>query len=417
MITQGGERMMKLWLRHIGTLLPVALLCLGLSSCIYDDGNMADEPGDGADLMVSFTLRMERNRSGREATDHTLAKVGSRADYDGSEYWGSITNPKDGDEFESSLLRDNFYMLLLEKAGKDRNKVVGKVVDMNVIVLDAEDTDTGKDYTIWRFFGILDTKLSPNDLARDDRYKAMIIANSGEQTIELGEKQTINAEMTFSHIGQPSDNFKAIPMWGVADAKLAGIKPGKSWNITGEQKTDGEYTPIWMLRAMAKIVVDVDDKEIGEGKNVEITSVTLKSEISNTNGYVFPGNWDGVDATIDLQIEKTLRPYESKGKLPELKIASDKKSVAFYVPEYDNTQGDEFILNVGYTVNGEAKAPGEIHIGKYEKGIYQDGSRWPIVRNHIYQYTITGVGPTKEDLRFKVTIADMEKGGDYVFDY
>lgn len=395
----------------------MALFCLGLSSCIYDDGDMADEPGEGADLMVSFTLRMERNRSGREVTDHTLAKAGSWAsDYNGSEYWGSITNPKDGDEFESSLLRNNFYMLLLDK---NDNTIVGKVIDTDVLVLDAEDTDTGKDYTIWRFFGILDTDLSLNDLARDDRYKAVIIANSGEQTIERknGTINKINDEMMFSHIGQPSDNFKAIPMWGVADAKLAGIKPGKSWNITGEQKTDGEYTPIWMLRAMAKIVVDVDDKEIGESTNVEITSVTLKSEISNTKGYVFPGNWDGVDATTDLQIEKTLRPYGSKGMLPELKIAQDKKSVAFYVPEYDNTKGDEFILNVGYTINGEAKAPGEIHIGKYEKGIYQDGSRWPIVRNHIYQYTITGVGPTKEDLRFKVTIADMEKGGDYVFDY
>lgn len=393
----------------------MALLCLGLSSCIYDDGDMADEPGDGADLMVSFTLRMERNRSGREATDHMLAKAGSRAsDYDGSEYWGNITNPVAGNEFESSLLRDNFYMLLLEKGGNDKDKVVGKVVDMDVMVLDAEDIDTGKDYTVWRFFGILDTKLSLDELAKDNRYKAMIIANSGEQTIALGEK--INADMTFSHVGQPSDNFKAIPMWGVADAKLAGIKPGKSWNITGEQKTEGEYTPIWMLRAMAKIVVDVDDEALGENTNVEITSVTLKSEISNTKGYVFPGNWDGVGATTDLQIEKTLRPYQSTGALPELKIASDKKSVAFYVPEYDNTQGGEFVLNVGYTVNGEAKEPGEIHIGKYEKGIYQDGTRWPIVRNHIYQYTITGVEPT-DNLRFHVKIARMEKGGEYVFEY
>lgn len=424
---------MRFWFRHIRNWLPVALLCLGLSSCIYDDGDMADEPGEGADLMVSFTLRMERNRSGREVTDHTLAKAGSRAyDYDKDENgnpwgptWGDKYPTDPGNEFDNRLLKEHFHMLLLEK---ETNKVVGKMEHdkMDVLIYDPYE-----EYTIVQFWGELKTNLSTEELSSDDKYKVMIFANGDNACgTELGAG--IDGDgITFSHAGQPSNNFKAIPMWGVADAKLAGIKPGQRWNITGmpEQGTD----PIWMLRAMAKIVVDVDtDEKTGEltdaVKGVKLTSLTVSN--CNTNGAMLPANWRTIKDTKSLEIKNTLRipasPSATTGFGKDLKVTENEKGVTrfeFYVPEYDNenTEIPEFVITVGYTVDGTEKEPGKIHICKYADGKpVEDANgkiRWPIVRNHIYQYTITGVEPTEEHLRFKVTIADMEKGGVFNYEY
>lgn len=421
---------MRPWFRHIRNWLPVALLCIGLSSCIYDDGDMADEPGDGADLMVSFTMRMERNRSGREVTDHTVAKAGSRvSDYDGSQTWGTIDPTEQGNEFDNRLLKEHFHMLLLEKG---TNKVVGKMEHDNMDVL---IYDPYEDYTIVQFWGVLDTNLSTEELSSDDKYKVMIFANGDNAcATELGA--VLDGGITFSHVGQPGDKnsagkaFDAIPMWGVAEAKLAGIKPGQRWNITGmpEQGSD----PIWMLRAMAKIVVDVDTDKDGNltdaVKGVKLTSLTVSN--CNTNGAMLPNNWGTIKDTKSLKIENTLRipesPFATTGFGKDLKVTENEQGVTrfeFYVPEYNNEDENisEFVMTVGYTVDGTDKEPGTIHICKYADGKpvadANGKKRWPIVRNHIYQYTITGVGPTKEDLRFKVTIADMEKGGDYVFDY
>lgn len=417
---------MKPWLRHIGTLLPTALLCLSLSSCIYDDGDMADEPGEGADLMVSFTLRMERNRSGRDATDHTLAKADSRAyDYDKDENgnpwgptWGDNYPTDPGNDFDNRLLKEHFHMLLLEK---ETNKVVGKMEHDNMDVL---IYDPYQDYTIVQFWGVLETKLSTEELDSNDKYKVMIFANGDNACgTELGAVLAGDG-ITFSHAGQPGDNFKAIPMWGVVDAKLAGIKPGKQHNIG----------TVDMLRAMAKIVVDVDtDEKTGEltdaVKGVKLTSLTVSN--CNTNGAMLPANWGTITATKSLKIENTLRIPASDILTKttnfgnDLKVTENEKGVTrfeFYVPEYenDNTKIPEFVMTVGYTVDGIEKEPGTIHICKYTDGKpvadANGKTRWPIVRNHIYQYTITGVGPT-DNLRFHVTIAKMEDGKEYVFEY
>lgn len=412
---------MRLRFRHIKAwLLPAALLCLALSSCVYDDGMEPDTAGNPSDLMVSFTLRMERSRSGRETYSRGFPAEPDK-DYDYDVYgptWGDDYPQVEGNTFDNRLLKEHFHMLLLEK---ETNKVVGKMEHdkMDVLIYDPYE-----DYTIVKFWGVLDTNLSTEELSRDDKYKVMIFAN-GDNGCAAGLDETLAGDgITFSHIGQPGDRnsagraFDAIPMWGVAEAKLAGIKPGK-------QKEIGEVS---MLRSMAKIVVDLDTDSKGDltedVKGVRLTSLSVSNV--NTNGAMLPANWGTITDTKSLEIKNTLRIPTPEGTMKDfgsgLKVAvtaKDVTSIEFYVPEYDNNADAEFLLKVKYTVGDDTEEKeGEIHICKYENGQpAANYTLWPIVRNHIYQYTITKVGPTVDYLRFKVTIADMEKGGDYVFDY
>lgn len=410
---------MRLRFRHIKAwLLPAALLCLALSSCVYDDGTEPDTPSDPSDLMVSFTLRMERSRSGRETAYGTTRAGGRASDYDGSQTWETIDPTDPGNDFDNRLLKEHFHMLLLEK---ETNKVVGKMEHDNMDVL---IYDPYEDYNIVKFWGILDTNLSTEALSYDDRYKVMIFANGDEPCATALGDILAGDGITFSHIGQPGDRnsggraFDAIPMWGVAEAKLSGIKPGK-------QKEIGEVS---MLRSMAKIVVDLDtDSEGGlteDVKGVRLKSLTVSNV--NTNGVMLPANWGTITDTKSLKIENTLRipnPVKTATDFGNgLTVATTDKgvtSIEFYVPEYDNKANAEFLLKVKYTVGDDTEEKeGEIHICKYENGQpAANYTLWPIVRNHIYQYTITKVGPTVDDLRFRVKIARMEKGGEYVFEY
>lgn len=407
---------MKLWFSHIRVSIPMVMFCLGLTSCIYEDGTEPDTTGNSSDLMVSFTLRLERGRDGSEAA-RSLSMIASRAsDYDGSQTWGTIIPTDPGNIFDNRLLKEHFHMLLLDKG---TNKVVGKMEsdNMNVLIYDPND-----EYTIMQFWGVLDTELSITELDSDDKYKVMIFANGNACSIGLGEVFS-GPGMSFSHIGQPGNiyssgkSFDAIPMWGVAEAKLKGIKPGERQNI-------GEVS---MLRSMAKIIVDVDADENGdlkeEVKGVKLTALTVTH--CNTNGEMLPKGWNTVTDTKNLSIKNTLHIPVSPAPVTDFGKSfvvneTDKgvTSFEFYVPEYDNSIVAEFLLKVKYSVDGSEEKEGEIHICKYEEGQPITGyALWPIVRNHIYHYTITSAGPTMDALRFNVSIADMENGGEFNYEY
>lgn len=407
---------MKLWFNHIRMLIPMAMFCLGLSSCIYDDCIEPDAPGDSSDLMVSFTLRLERGRDGSEAARSLSMKKSHASDYDGAQTWGTINPTDPGNMFDNRLLMEHFHMLLLDK---ETNRVEGKIKHDNMNVL---SYDLHEEYAIMQFWGVLDTKLSSTELDSDDKYKVMIFANGNACSIGLGEVFS-GTGMSFSHIGQPGNiyssgkSFDAIPMWGVAEAKLKGIKPG-------EQQDIGEVS---MLRSMAKIIVDVDTDENGDlkenVKEVRLTSLTVAH--CNTNGEMLPKGWNTVTDTRNLSVRNTLHipvspaPVADFGKNVTVN-ETDKgaTSFEFYVPEYDNSTDAEFLIKVKYTIDGGKEKEGEIHICKYEEGQPVTGyTLWPIVRNHIYHYTITNAGTTMDALKLKVSIADMENGGEFNYEY
>lgn len=384
-------------------------MALMLSACGDEPATLEDAPREG-NFMVSFSLRLENTDAASLGDSYPPSARSADYDYNPAQTWGNFSPADPGNEFDNRLMKHNFHLLILDNS----NTVVGKMVHDN---MDMMLYTSSEEYTIVGFQGILNTKLSSVELDSDDKYKVFVFANGAPCSTELGSTFRPD-DMTFKHIGQPSSEFYAIPMWGVSRAKLAGIKPGKTQNIGF----------IDLLRAMAKIRVDVDTDETGAlteaMSGFRITS--LKISNCNTMGHMLPKEWGTLDYTQDLSIGNTLSEYSSLltnfgDGLQIVTTETGATYVELYVPEYNNTPENEFLLQVGYTIDG-AEQTEDIHICKYSEGVpdtNDDNSYtlWPIVRNHYYHYTIISIENGESRFRFKASIQDLEDGGTYIYEY
>ena len=172
----------------------------------------------------------------------------------------------------------------------------------------------------------------------------------------------IESDETFNY------NAQYIPMWGVKETTL--------------QLAKGELTqltePIYLLRSMAKVEVKLDES-IAEDFN--ITSVLVHKY--NTTGYVEPSYQSLVD-TENMDLEQVFNPNTSiaTDSLPFMQVEGED---AFYVylPEYDNANP----ATLSVVIDGKSYS---IEFKNYVDG-KATGENYNIVRNHIYQYTITSV--------------------------
>jgi hypothetical protein len=157
-------------------------------------------------------------------------------------------------------------------------------------------------------------------------------------------------------------------MWGVKQTTLLMEK--------------GELTqleePIYLLRSMAKVEVMLAD-DIAD--DYELTSVMVDKY--NTIGNVLPSYQTLVD-TENMDSELVCNPNASLAE-EHLLFAKVENEDAFYVylPEYDNANP----ATLSVVIDGK---PYPIEFKNYVDG-KATGDNYNIVRNHIYQYTITSV--------------------------
>ena len=178
--------------------------------------------------------------------------------------------------------------------------------------------------------------------------------------------------MVYANCIESDDTFdfdaEYIPMWGVKETTL--------------QLAKGELTqltePIYLLRSMAKVEVKLDES-IAEDFNM--TSVLVDKY--NTTGYVEPSYQSLVD-TENMDLEQVFNPNTSiaTDSLPFMQVEGED---AFYVylPEYDNANP----ATLSVVIDGKSYS---IEFKNYVDG-KATGENYNIVRNHIYQYTITSV--------------------------
>jgi hypothetical protein len=196
---------------------------------------------------------------------------------------------------------------------------------------------------------------------------------NGQLVIENLTTSTLHCRlMVYANCIESDETFdfdaEYIPMWGVKETTL--------------QLAKGELTqlsePIYLLRSMAKVEVKLDES-IAEDFNM--TSVLVDKY--NTTGNVLPSYQTLVD-TENMDSELVFNPNTS--------IATDSLSFmqvegedAFYVylPEYDNANP----ATLSVVIDGK---PYSIEFKNYVDG-KATGENYNIVRNHIYQYTITSV--------------------------
>lgn len=387
--------------RYAVYMLLFMLFAPALCSCVYDDAPSTPASTDPDAMYISFSLVMH----GGQRLPVSRAGV---PDPDG--IWGGNYVPGDATAFDERIPEGSLHATLYDADGS----CLGKLV--NILCTSIRRDEAGDD--IYEFRGMLalrNTSITTEDLSAKTAVRMMVTAyGDGTSIPSVMEDTGLSVEdaglgsLAYSDCyGIPGNSFTAIPMWGVCTHSLAGIMQGKVLDI-GSVK---------MLRSMAKIEVGVSaDPEAGL-ENVTVTGVTVNR--LNTGGYVLPGKWNKLAGTGDLEFSNTIRIPADVKTMTNCRFSNmePSKPLVFYLPECVNSEGDsEIVITVEYKVGIDEKT-GNIYIRPYENGKPVADTLWDIVRNHYYQYEITAVGSTDEDLRFNVTIADMEKGGDYVLGY
>ena len=366
----------------------MAGVSLILTGCSHDSA-LPEEPKEDEMIFVAFTLTMNRLPSATRADgDYTSDPFDT-----GDQTWGNTYDSMTGDEFESTLTN---ISPLLYKVDADNtitdDQPIGKVFVMGQSVI-----NQGTQSVVYRVQGLLiPTDGTTNFLHSTEKYRLVITANFEDAgTGSLSGK-------TFNLFGKPSETFKAIPMWGVSDISLAGINEGETYELPNE---------ISLLRSMAKIEVNLDLPAEQKGR-VELVSLTLSNY--QTAGYLVPKNWSAVASTKELKLASdTFNPITIAGatNLVVNSTTENTESIFFYIPETQNADGkyaadgssNDIKLKVKYRLDKVEEKEGTIHFCLYQDGLPKPGSDlWDIVRNHIYEYTITGVQDSKISVEAKV---------------
>lgn len=170
-----------------------------------------------------------------------------------------------------------------------------------------------------------------------------------------------------------------IPMWGVKQTTLY---------LDKDQATE-LAEPIYLLRAMAKVEVMVAD---GVGT---LESVTLDKY--NVNGNVLPMGAATATATEAMGQQTVFNPNVITSGT-NLRFTTAENGVCYiYLPEYRNVGEGATPAVMTVTIDGEDY---ELHFKNYA-----NDTPFDVVRNHYYQYTITGINKeagVKVSLQYKV---------------
>lgn len=338
--------------KHLYAVLLPAMVLL-LAGCTNGGEDLRPDPDEGAASYMMFRI---------VAPKTVASKAVSRAipDTDNAVYWGDDYLSETGTAFDNALLRDEFNVFITSDDGTPITRL------RNLICI---ETTVDTDKTVFSFSG---------EIPQDD---VEILRTNGRAKIHIAANCDSGISLTdglsFSHAGQPSATFSAIPMWGVKSFDFTTLQPGQ--NDAGD---------IWLLRAMAK--VEIVTGTSGNEPNL-ITALTSAS-VANVNmqGYVLPQAWSTVSDTKTLSFENSLRALSSVAGISGMTPADDKTTdkIVFYLPDTANPDGTASItLNYATSIKGNESRTDVIKFGKYDNGT-ATGVHYDIVRNHLYRFEV-----------------------------
>lgn len=384
---------------HIRRLLPAALLCLGLSSCVYDDGLEPDVP-DRPDtpMMISFEINLQSDRNpvsrawvwgeGHEQE----REQGEGYDNEISSLWIGIYDS----DTENKVAEVKNIFKLRETTSEDKYPAVQKVKYEYTGEISAEEG-----YTF------------PAD---NKKYTVAVILNTPDmETYTTGTLKDLQEVKYYPYFTSEKGVTTAthIPMFGFQKGiDFSGMTFDKVFEI-------GD---IYMLRAMAKVRVGMATDEIS--KNWKLKAV--KAENTNDKGFVASAydNFNKYNSLLKLTTNDTPAGgvggetfhnwYPDSHVSHDIAVEPDKNPV-FYLTEQCVNFNPEPQLKITLE-DGEGNVKeGNIYFHPYSVDGVMQPNRVDIIRNHFYQFTIK-VEQTG-GLQFFVTIADMELGGTFDIEY
>jgi hypothetical protein len=371
--------------------LPLALL---LAAC---GGGSHDEPaqpvGEDNPVYMNFSVTVENPAPATRGTTFP--------DLNKYETWGDdYTLNDEGTDFDTRVLAENFTPVIF--ATTDPTKRAGEFEILSYYTAPGTSTTT---YFIHGRF-VPSEEYPTMEALQKETFRLMIFANTPSAPTDY-------ATMDFEYISntrpvkeEESEGFDAIPMWGVCEVDMSNLRQG-SLSIINENN------PCALLRAMAKVTVKINLNATQKGRKVNLTSLALNRYAKN--GYVTPHGWNTLANTTDLKFNSTIREctsslvnesYETfKVRQQEGTGIDNPDYISFYLPEIANSNENYLELTVNYTVDGAEKS-NHIYFCTYgSNGGPADMKalgEWDIVRNHIYEYTITGVQDSKISVEAKV---------------
>lgn len=332
---------------YAGLMLASALMLF--SACVYEGEGPCPEPDDGTTSYVTFRVVTHKAMAAGTATRAV-------PDVDDADRWDGYF-PEKGMGFDSALIGNQVNVFITDKDITPITRL------QNLLYIESTDSDNN---VVYSFSGEI-PKDDVEILKTKKNAKIHIVANCGSGA-------ALDNGQTFSHAGQPSGTFTAIPMWGVKEFDFTTLKPGQ--NDLGD---------IWLLRAMAKVEILI---RADEGNIIERLNSASVSDINN-KGYVLPAEWNQVTETKKLSFEKTLRTLSSAGGISGMTPADDKTTdkIVFYLPETANTDGNaEITLNYN-TADGKERS-NTIKFAEYVNGSLSSNMNYDIVRNHLYRFEV-----------------------------
>lgn len=411
-------------------------LAAALAACSSEDTPPpAPEVTEDNPTYMSFSLTMENPTGVTRATRADVPDLDAPATS-----WGDIYTESAGTNFDIRLLGDNFTAVIVDETNT-------KVGAFNILSYWTTATEYTVTYFIHGSFAPDDTQKYPTQesLKNAQGLKLMVVANSPTDPmscLDANNKFDL-ANLDFEYVSKSSPleegenieepGFPAIPMFGVCKADFSKLKQGSfSW-------INDENNSCQLLRSMAKISVQLKLKPEQKDR-VKLVSVSLNKH--KAKGLIAPGKWDTANATTAIKFAETLREHSdpvSKGYTStRVSKVEGEDNITIYLPEMANdatatlpgnptaedleSEKSCIQLKVEYTVDNGPVKSNHLYITKYQgggpvkdaNGNYQLGL-WDIVRNHIYEFNITGVQDSKisieanvKDWQYHKTIQPLE---------
>ena len=344
---------MKKWLLHIWM---IGVLGMLTASCSQEDDGL-DLDTDGK-VQVMFTIALDNPSAGSRAT------------------WGDNYDSAIGDGFDNRINPEQLFVTLT--IGSNTYNV------KNIVHWQTANN-------VYEFIGEVDGVNQTNGTVET---KIQVYANMSSTTTSTFEPNyNINQSTGFA---TSPNGVSYIPMWGVQTATIS-LTPGERTDLT-------EKDPIYLLRAMAKVEVNMD------AEGYTLTNVTLNKY--NTQGNCLPANASTIGDTKLLNYDSTnpvcFNPNTTDASTSTLSFNVTEDHLVFYLPEVANGIKDsdnELYMTVTLKKGTETVTLTKpyLYFRNYTDGSAENATPFDVVRNHWYKYTISQVND-KVDLQIQVSV-------------
>ncbi|MDE7414366.1 MAG: hypothetical protein K2N05_11365 [Muribaculaceae bacterium] len=380
-----------------------------------------DEPIIGAvksHQMVRFMIQMSTESDGTRAG----ADAPDPNDYtDPDKKWEDQYNTGEASDFDN-LIKNIEPMLFLTK------KEDGKpVVDVdkpfgNLTIIENGIEPVGNSGNTYKVTALLETPVIAEELKKLD-LRFVVFANVSKKGLSSNNPNLV----CFERHGIPGTieekiPFDAIPMFGIGKPNFDGLTSANHSDTEPFDLMDGDDPTqdlsISLLRSMAKICVKLDDAKINAAGDRDVKLVSLNIDRHSRKGFVAPKGWAKVTSVKKLGLKSVLNPYIDSQRdyrddcnviiNDEKDKNTSNKRLIFYVPETYNSQNDGYDttpikIEVKYTCNcGDCSTTDPhtnyLYFCTTNNGAHDDDkhgadthNQWDIIRNHIYEFNITGI--------------------------